>query len=63
MGAAALVLPTSDDYTSAMYRVRGYADQRLTLTDLLLATMSVRLVAPVWTYDHPFDLLQVAVWR
>jgi len=46
-----------------MYRVRGYADQRLTLTDLVLATMSVRLVAPVWTYDHHVDLLQVAVWR
>jgi len=46
-----------------MYRVRGYADRRLTLTDLVLATMSVRLVAPVWTYDHHFDLLQVAVWR
>ena len=62
-GAAALILPTSDDYTSAMHRVRGYADQRLTLTDLVLATMSVRLVAPVWTYDHHFDLLQTVVWR
>jgi len=61
--AAALILPTSDDYASAMRRLRAYTDQRLTLTDLVLATISVRLGAPVWTYDHHFDLLQTAVWR
>jgi len=61
--AAALILPTPDDYGSAVRRVRTYADQRLTLTDLVLATMSLRLATPVWTYDHHFDLLQAAVWR
>lgn len=63
VGAALLVLATSDDYASAMRRVRVYVDQRLTLTDLVLATISMRLAVPIWTYDHHFDLLQAAVWR
>jgi len=61
--AAALILPTADDYASAIRRIPAFPDQRLTLTDLVLATMSLRLGAPVWTYDHHFDLLQAAVWR
>jgi predicted nucleic acid-binding protein len=62
-GAVALVQPTADDYSSAMLRVRAYPDQRLTLTDLVVATVSDRLACPVWTYDHHFDLLRVVVWR
>jgi len=62
-GAAALILPTPGDYASAVCRVRIYTDQRLTLTDLVLAAMSARFAAPIWTYDHHFDLLQAAVWR
>jgi len=61
--AAALIHPTPDDYASALLRIRAYTDQRLTLTDIVLATMSARLSCPVWTYDHHFDLLRVAVWR
>lgn len=61
--AAALILPTPDDYVSAVRRVRTYTDQRLTLPDLVLATMSARLAVPIWTYDHHFDLLQATVWR
>ncbi len=63
VGATVLILATADDYVSAMRRVRVYADQRLTLTDLVLATISMRLGVPVWTYDYHFDLLQAAVWR
>jgi predicted nucleic acid-binding protein len=62
-GAAMLILPMSDDYASALHRVRAYADQRLTLTDLVLATMSLRLGIPIWTYGHHFDLLQSTIWR
>jgi predicted nucleic acid-binding protein len=61
--SAVLVLPIADDYASAIRRVRAYADQRLTLTDLVLATIGLRLAAPVWTYDHHFDLLQAVIWR
>lgn len=62
-GATVLVLATSDDYVTAMRRIRIYTDQRLTLTDLVLATISMRLADPIWTYDHHFNLLQAAVWR
>lgn len=61
--AAVLILPIVDDYAAAIHRVRAYADQRLTLTDLVLAAISARLAIPVWTYDHRFDLLQAAIWR
>lgn len=62
-GAVALILPIPDDYTSAIVGVRAYPDQRLTLTDLTLGAVSIRLNRPVWTYDHHFDMLKVTVWR
>jgi hypothetical protein len=31
--------------------------------DRALAAMSVPLAAPVWTFDHHFDVMSVEVWR
>ncbi len=62
-GAVTLPTPTAEDFVRALERLHAYRDQRLTLTDTMLATVSIRLACPVWTYDHHFDLLQVTVWR
>lgn len=60
---ATLLNPLPEDYRAAIITTRAYADQPLTLFDTVLAALSRRLRAPVWTYDHHFDLLQVEVWR
>jgi predicted nucleic acid-binding protein len=58
-----LVNPTADDYGAAATRVRAYPDQPVTLADVVLVVVSVRLQCPVWTYDYHFDLMQAPVWR
>ena len=63
LAGTSLINPTSDDYVEAARRIRVMADQPLTLFDGLLASLSMRLALPIWTYDHHFDLLRVAVWR
>lgn len=63
LDAATLVNPTSDDYLAAAVRVQAYADQPLTLFDVVLAIVSKRLSVPVWTYDYHFDIMQATVWR
>jgi predicted nucleic acid-binding protein len=63
MADASLVNPTPEDYREAVTRVRALPDQRITLFDALTAVMATRLKLEVWTYDHHFDLMRVAVWR
>lgn len=60
---AIVVAPTAEDYAAALRRPLGYAEHPITLFDALLAVMSDRFDLPVWTYDHHFDVMQVAVWR
>jgi predicted nucleic acid-binding protein len=60
---AALVNPTPDDYRQAFATIRARADQPITLFDATVAALATRLALPVWTYDHHFDLMRVAVWR
>jgi hypothetical protein len=31
--------------------------------DAVIAEISGRLEAPVWTFDHHFDVIGVKVWR
>jgi len=33
------------------------------LFDATVAALATRLTSPVWTYNHRFDLMRVAVWR
>jgi predicted nucleic acid-binding protein len=63
MAGAALVNPSAEDYRHAVVRVQSLKDQPITLFDALVATLSVRLELEVWTYDHHFDAMRVAVWR
>lgn len=63
MADAALVNPSAEDYRHAIVRVQSLKDQPITLFDALVATLAHRLGMEVWTYDHHFDLMRVAVWR
>jgi predicted nucleic acid-binding protein len=63
MAGAALVNPSADDYRQAIVRVQSLKDQSFTLFDALVATLAGRLGLEVWTYDHHFDAMRVAVWR
>jgi predicted nucleic acid-binding protein len=58
-----LVNPTQEDYLAAMAQIRSYEDQPLTMFDGLLAACGKRLEAPIWTYDHHFDLMRARVWN
>jgi predicted nucleic acid-binding protein len=63
MAGAALVNPSADDYRQAVVRVQSLKDQSITLFDALVASLAGRLGVEVWTYDHHFDVMRVAVWR
>ena len=63
MAGAALVNPSADDYRQAVVRVQSLKDQSITLFDALVASLAGRLGLEVWTYDHHFDVMRVAVWR
>ena len=58
-----LTNPTMEDYRDASVTILPYRNQNLTLFDTVLAAMSDRLEAPVWTFDHHFDVIRVSVWR
>jgi predicted nucleic acid-binding protein len=60
---APLINPTPEDYRHAATRVRSLEDQSITLFDVVVATVAVRLSVPVWTYDHHFDVMRIDVWR
>lgn len=57
------VVPVADDYNAAVAVALRYADQDLTLFDTLLYVLSQQLSAPIWTYDHHFDILRAARWQ
>jgi predicted nucleic acid-binding protein len=60
---AQVVNPSPNDYLDARDLIHRYADLPVSLCDAALAVLSARLDRPVWTYDHHFDALRVAVWR
>ena len=63
MKDAALVNPVAEDYRQAVAKVQSLKDQPITLFDALVAALARRLSLEVWTYDHHFDVMRVAVWR
>lgn len=58
-----LVNPTPEDYRQAAARIGALAGQCITLFDATVAVLATRLNLEVWTYDHHFDVMRVAVWR
>ena len=63
MASTALLNPLAEDYRQAIARVQSLKGQSITLFDALVATLAHRLRLEVWTYDHHFDMMRVAVWR
>ncbi|MFN7963665.1 MAG: PIN domain-containing protein [Thermoanaerobaculia bacterium] len=61
--SADLLNPRAEEYSEAASQLRSYEDQRISLHDSVLAALARRMVVPVWTYDHHFDLLGASVWR
>jgi len=60
---ASLINPSPEDYRLATAKLRGLADQPITLFDAVAAAVATRLRLDVWTYDHHFDVMRVPVWR
>jgi len=63
LAGASLINATPEDYRAAANRIIALADQPITYFDATLAVLATRLGMEVWTYDHHFDLMRVAVWR
>jgi predicted nucleic acid-binding protein len=63
IAAASLINPSPEDYRLATAKLRGLADQPITLFDAVAAAVATRLQLEVWTYDHHFDVMRVPVWR
>jgi predicted nucleic acid-binding protein len=63
MARSGLVNPSSGDYQRAADRVQRFQDQAISLFDAVLAVLAETLDLPVWTFDHQFDVMRVAVWR
>jgi hypothetical protein len=57
------VNPGPEDYREAFATIRALADQPITLFDATVASLATRLGVEVWTYDHLFGLMRVAVRR
>ena len=51
LGVYPLVFPLQEDAQAALGWLERYADQRMTLTDVILASMARRLEAQVLTFD------------
>lgn len=57
------VNPDTNDYLDATVTLRKYSDHPITLVDALLARMTRRLEAPVWTFDRHFVTMRTIVWK
>lgn len=63
INAATVIVATNlDDYWQACSHLIRYLDQRISIGDGLLMIVSQRLQAPVWTYNHHFDVLGAERW-
>jgi len=57
------VNPDTNDYLDATVGLRKYSDHPITLVDALLARLTRRLQAPVWTVDRHFVTTRTSVWK
>jgi uncharacterized protein len=57
------VNPETNDYPDATASLRKYSDHPIILVDALLARMTRRLEAPVWTFDGHFVTMRTSVWK
>lgn len=57
------VNPETNDYLDATVGLRKYSGHAITLVDALLARMTRRLEALVWTFDRNFATMRTRVWK
>jgi predicted nucleic acid-binding protein len=57
------VNPDTNDYLDATVGLRKYSDHPITLVDTLLARLTRRQEAPVWTFDRHFVTMRTNVWK
>jgi predicted nucleic acid-binding protein len=57
------VNPETNDYLDATVGLRKYSGHPITLVDALLARLTRRLEAPVWTFDGHFVTMRTRVWK
>ena len=55
------VNPEASDYLDASVGLQKYSDHPITLVDALLARMTSRLEAPVWTFDRHFVTMRTGI--
>jgi predicted nucleic acid-binding protein len=55
--------PEANDYLGAISALQKYSDHPITIVDALLARLTRRLSAPVWTFDRHFATMRTSVWR
>lgn len=53
----------NEDYETAVATVAKFADQRISLFDAVLITLSRKFNIPIWTFDRDFDVMGAQVWR
>jgi uncharacterized protein len=63
LSGALPVNPETNDFLDATVGLRKYSDHPITLVDALLARMTRRLEAPVWTFDRHFVTMRTSVWK
>ncbi len=63
LAGALPVNPDTNDYLDATVGLRKYSDHPITLVDALLARLTRRLEAPVWTFDRHFVTMRTSVWK
>ena len=57
------VNPEASDYLEASSDLRTYSDHPITLVDALLARLTRKLNASVWTFDRHFVTMRTTIWR
>ena len=62
MDRVLMLNPEPEDYVAAASLLDHFPDQRITLTDALMAVLSRRLRMPVWTFDRHFGIMRIKQW-
>ena len=63
LAGAALVKAEPTDFAIAAAQLDRFSDHPITLTDAVVAALSVRLQTSVWSFDRHFITMRVKLWR
>jgi predicted nucleic acid-binding protein len=63
LAGSVLVSAEHTDVILAAAQLDRYHDHPITLVDSVLAAISARLQAPIWTFDRHFTIMRTKLWR